>query len=103
MPKKVDLQPMPKRRVSIEGVRSSPQEHNIHVVVFEEQIMEGQPTEVPIGERFLTFSSKANPESMLDDIRGAAVDIQKLAQDAGVLRGRLNELLAASPGPGPTP
>jgi len=94
---------MPERRVSIEGVRSSPQEHNVHVVVWEKQMQEGEPTEVPIGERFLTFSTKADPSSMLDDIRGAATDIQKLAQDAATLRGQLNKLLAASPGPGPAP
>jgi len=93
---------MVKRRVSVEGVRSSPQEHNVHVVVYEEQTVDGKPQEVPIGERFITIKADTIVSAILPQIRKAEREIVELAEKARNLRQELNELLDTSP-PGATP
>lgn len=85
---------MPKRRISVEGVKSSPDNFNVHVVVWEMRMTPNGQQETPIGERFVTFSADTRPEDMLPGIEQAAGEIETMAEKAKETREKLNELLA---------
>lgn len=84
---------MGKKRISIESIAVSEEKTNALVVVFEEQEVEGETQEVPLGEESITFDSKLPKPEVLPLIKEAAKRIVAKAKEAKDTRAELNKLL----------
>lgn len=84
---------MSKKRISVESVRSSPEQVQLMVVAWDKQVVEGEEQEVPLGEKSLSFPGGTKPNKMLKAIREAGAEIEAVANQAKEIRKELNELL----------
>lgn len=69
-------------KIYIASVSNDEATYSVLTVLTEEQVVEGTPTEVPIGEATLTFPKDAPMETMKKAIIKAAQGIQDAHKDA---------------------
>lgn len=79
-------------KINIMGVRAGEGNHQVHVVLTEQQDIEGQPQDVPLGEAFVTFPDGTKPTKVKADIIKAAQGIIAKAKEAKKIRERLQQV-----------
>lgn len=79
-------------KINIMGVKSGSKDYTVHVVLTEQQQVEGQPQEMPIGEAFPTIPQGTEMADVKDIIVDAAEKILDAVKDAKDKRKDIEEL-----------
>lgn len=78
--------------IKIAGVGTGSKDYTVHVVLTEEQEVDGQPTDAPIGEAFIVIPQGTEMADVKDKIIKAATGIMKAHKDALDKRRDIEEL-----------
>lgn len=79
-------------KINIMGVRSGSKDYTVHVVLTEQQEVEGEPVDAPIGEAFVAISQGTEMADVKAQIVDAANGIMDAHRDAQNKRKDIEEL-----------
>jgi len=79
-------------KINIMGVRSGSKDYTVHVVLTEQQEVEGQMTDVPLGEAFVLIPQETEKADVKDKLVEAAKGIMDRHKDAQNKRKDIEEL-----------
>jgi len=79
-------------KINIAGVKSGSKDYTIHVILTEQQEVEGEIQDMPIGEAFVTIPQGTEPADVKDKIVDAANKIMDAHKDAQDKRKDIEEI-----------
>jgi len=79
-------------KINIMGVKRGDINHQVHVVLTEQQEIEGEPQEIPLGEAFVVIPDGMKPAKAKTMIIGAAQGIMAKHKEATKIRERLQQV-----------